>query len=139
MGCTPLDVLDWSLRNYSRRFFIASSSGLRKDEGILSNQFRLQTLDLFLDERGHPVPGEVNLAHVDAQRRGDLLDGPFLDHVEIENLVLFRFDLAFDPPDGDAQNVALPFFVPDGVQIEAARVRDFFNRGGSSRRGAGAR
>src|SRR6266508_4742001 len=79
--------------------------------------------------------GQIDPADTDSEEPRYLLRGPLLEHIQIEQLVLLRIDLALDPFDGDVHEVLLPFLVPERGWVKAVWVRNAFNGRGPRRVG----
>ena len=64
------------------------------------------------------MPSQVNLADLHPQLVRDFLRGPFLAHVAIEDLKLFRFHFLFHARDRRGEQILLPLGFPKRVKID---------------------
>ena len=71
----------------------------------------------------------IDLAGADAEAVSDLFHGPFFNHVAIEDLEVFGINLSFHAVDGGVKELAFPFLVPDGIQLDGGGVGDAFEAG----------
>ena len=94
-----------------------------------SKHLAFELLDFLFHHGRNPMLGQIDPPDIHTQRARDFLHRPLLDDVEIKDLIVLRFDLRFNPFNRGFKNVLRPFRVPDGVQIEARRVRDSFDGG----------
>ena len=96
----------------------------------MSHELCLEMLDLTLYPAADPMLDQIDLGGTDAERLRHLQNRLFLDHVQVEHLVVPGVALPFYLLNGGVDQVLLPFIVPDVFQLESGRVLNLSERGG---------
>src|SRR5260221_12216452 len=92
----------------------------------------LQPPDLVFDQIGHPLLGEVNLFYGHAEPRRDFFRRPVLVHIEVEDLIFLRVNVALHSGDGGIEQVLLPFAVPEVIEGMTRRIDHAIDGPGAS-------
>ena len=96
-----------------------------------SENSSLDQADLLFDEESDAVLGQMHLGGGNAQHPGDLFRRPLLSDVAVVKLELFWRHPAADAIGGRFDQPFLPLLIPDGIEVQAGRIRDPLNYGGA--------
>src|ERR1051325_6163295 len=120
---------EWSVLSQG---FAQSLLGSADRPAARLDQSRLQRPDLLFNQRRDALFGQINLAHVNTERAGHLLDGQLLDGVEVKDLILPGVDLLLDLLHCRIQKGLLPLLFPNRVQVKPGRIGNPFHGGSAS-------